>query len=39
MLVSAYSQFAAKLLAVNDDGRFGGARRHWFQSSSVYILR
>jgi hypothetical protein len=30
MLVRAYRQFAAKLLAVNDDGRFGGfARYHW----------
>ncbi len=32
MLVCANGQFAAKLLTVNDDGRFGGfARHHWFR--------
>jgi hypothetical protein len=32
MFVGAYGQLAAKLFAVDDDGRFGGfARHHWLR--------
>ena len=36
MIVDANREFAAKLLAVNDDGRFGGfERHHWFRYSNL----
>jgi hypothetical protein len=32
MFVRAYRQLSSKVLAVDDDGRFGGfARHHWFR--------